>query len=55
MENYNDKISELITRMTSYGEGQGLIFVNNNNIDGTYLDRGRLHLNKKGYSKFHLT
>ena len=41
--------------MTPYSEGEGLIFVNNNNIDGTCLNRGRLHLNEEGYSRFHLT
>ena len=39
--NYNDKIS----RMGSDSEGQGLIFINNNNIDGVCLSRRRLHLN----------
>ena len=38
--------------MTSYSEGQRLIFINN--IDGTCLNRGRLHSNKKDYSKFSL-
>ena len=38
--NYNDKIS----RMASDSEGEGLIFINNN-IDGTCLNRRRLHLN----------
>ena len=59
--NCNEKISEINARMTwcSEGqrliiEGQGLIIINNNNIDGTCLNRGRLHLNKKGYSKFSL-
>ena len=50
--NSDDKISEINTRMASHSEDQGLIFTNNNNIDGTCLNRGRLHLNKKGYSKF---
>ena len=52
--NYNDKISEINARMASYSEGQGLTFINNNNIDGACLNRGRLHLNKKGYGKFSL-
>ena len=52
--NYNDKISEIDTRMASYCESQGLIFLNDNNIDGICLNRGGLHLNKKGYSKFSL-
>ena len=38
--------------MAPYSEGQGLIFISNDNIDGTCLNRGRLQLNKKGYSKF---
>ena len=52
--NYINKISELNTKMASYREGQGRIFINDNNIDGTCLNRGRLHLNKKDYSKFSL-
>ena len=52
--NYNNKISEINTRKVSYSEGQGLIFINNNNIDGKYRNRVRLHLNKKGYSKLSL-
>ena len=38
--------------MASYSEGQGLIFINKNNINRTCLNTGRSHLNKKGYSKF---
>ena len=41
--NHNDKISEINTRMASYSEGQGLTFINKNNIDDTCLNRGRLH------------
>ena len=52
--NYNDKISEINTGMASYSEGQGLIFINNNNIDGTCLNSARLHLNKKSLSKLSL-
>ena len=42
--------------MASYCEGQGLIFINNNNIDSTCFNRWTLSLllNKKGYSKFSL-
>ena len=53
-DNYSDKISEINTRMASYSKVQGLIFININNMNGTCLNRGRLHLNKKGYSKFSL-
>ena len=52
--NYNDKISEINTRMASYSEGQKLIFINNNNINRTCLNRLTLHLNNRGYSKFSL-
>ena len=47
--NNNSKTS---IRMVSYSEVQKFIFKNNNNIDGTCLNGGRLHLNKKRYSKF---
>ena len=40
--------------MASYSEGQRLLFIDNDNVDGTCLNRGRLHLNKTGYSKFSL-
>ena len=50
--NYNDKILEINARMASYSEGHKLIFTTNNDSDGTCLNRRRLHLNKKGYSKF---
>ena len=33
--NYNDKISEINTRMASYSESQKLIFINNNDINRT--------------------
>ena len=52
--NYNDKISEINMRMASSRQGQRLIFTDNNSIDGTCLNRGRLHWNKKGSSKFSL-
>ena len=44
--NGNDKISQINTRMPSNSEGQGLTFTNN--VDGTCLNRGRFHFNKKG-------
>ena len=40
--------------MASYSERQGLTFINNNNIDGACLHRGRLHSNKKDYGEFSL-
>ena len=52
--NYNNRTSEINTRMASYSEGQGYFSINNNNIDRTCLNRGKLHLNNKGYSKFSL-
>ena len=51
--NYNNRTSEINTRMASYSEGQGYFSINNN-IDRTCLNRGKLHLNNKGYSKFSL-
>ena len=49
--NYSGNNSEINIRMVSCDEVQEFTFINNNNsIDGTYLNRGQLHLNKKGYS-----
>ena len=47
--NYNDKISEINTRMASYSEGQGLIFINNNKSMIQRENTGRLNLNTKRY------
>ena len=53
--NYKDNNSEINIRIVSWDQVQEFIFIyNDNNIDGTYLNRGRLHLNKKEYSKFSL-
>ena len=41
--------------MASYSEGQGLIFINNSNINDTCLNRGRLHFHKKATVSFNLT
>ena len=38
--------------MAAYIEGEGLNFINNENIDG--LNRERLNLTIKGYSEFSL-
>ena len=43
--------------MVSCSEVQEFTFINNNNnnnIDGTCFNRGRLKVNKKGYSNFSL-
>ena len=54
--NYNDNNSEINIRMVWCNEVQKFIFINdnNNNIDGTCFKRGRINLNKEGYSKFSL-
>ena len=42
--NYNDNNnSEINIRMVSCDQVQEFIFINNNNIYGTYLNRWRLH------------
>ena len=51
--NYSDRT---LKQMVLCDEVQEFIFINNNNsIDGTCLNTGRLHLNKKGYSTIDLT
>ena len=51
--NYNDNNHEINIRMVSCSEFQVFIFISNN-IDDICFNRARLHLHKKGYSKFSL-
>ena len=50
--NYNYKISKINRNIASSEEVQVLIFINNGNIGGIYLTRGKLSFNEKGYIKF---
>ena len=48
-----DKTDEIIAvndRLQKYCLSKGLLFVDNSNIDASYLNRGKLHLNRQGTS-----
>ena len=47
---FEDKINETNRKLENLCEGKGMIFINNNSIDSTCLNRSKLHLNKSGTS-----
>ena len=44
---FRDQIEKINFKLKRYCESEGFIFVENSNIDGGFLNRGKLHLNKK--------
>ena len=49
-QNFHEDIKKINSKLKSFCEGKGLYFLDNENIDGSCLNRGRLHLNRKGTS-----
>ena len=47
---FEDKINETNRNLENLCNGNGMIFINNSNIDSTCLNRSKLHLNKSGTS-----
>ena len=45
-----DKVSETNKKLENLCKGEGMIFINNNNIDNNCLNRSKLNLNKSGTS-----
>ena len=45
-----DEITAVNDRFQKYCLSKGLLFVDNSNIDASYLNRGTLHLNRQGTS-----
>ena len=45
-----DEITAVNDRLQKYCLSKGLLFVDNSNIDASYLNRGKLHLNRQGTS-----
>ena len=43
---FKNEINEANRRLQNLCKRKGMIFINNNNIDTTCLNRGKLHLNK---------
>ena len=48
---FEDKINETNRKIENLCKGKGMIFINNSNIDSTWLNRSKLHLNKSGTSR----
>ena len=47
-EDFKDKINDVNNKLKSYCNSAGMDFIDNSNIDGSCLNRGKLHLNRKG-------
>ena len=47
-QDFEEEIKEINRRLENLWKGKGIKFINNNNIDGSYLNRSKLHLNKSG-------
>ena len=47
-EDFKDKITDVNNKLKNYCNSAGMDFIDNSNIDGSCLNRGKLHLNRKG-------
>ena len=46
-EDFKDKINYVNNKLKNYCNSAGMDFIDNSNIDGSCLKRGKLHLNRK--------
>ena len=46
-EDFKDKINDVNSIFKNYCNSAGMDFIDNSNIDGSRLNRGKLHLNRK--------
>ena len=47
-EDFKDKINDVKNNLKNYCNSAGMDFINNSDIDGSCLNRAKLHLNRKG-------
>ena len=47
-EDFKDKINDVNNKPKNYGNSAGIDFIDNSKIDGSCLNRGKLHPNRKG-------
>ena len=47
-EDFKDKIKDVKNKLKNCCNSAGMDFIDNSNIDGSCLNRGKLHLNRKG-------
>ena len=46
----NDDIAEINEKLQRFCNSKGLSFIDNNNIDRSCLNKGKLHVNRRGFS-----
>ena len=49
-KDFNDDIANINEKLQRFWYGKGLSFIDNNNIDRSCLNKGKLHLNRRGSS-----
>ena len=47
-QDFEEDIKEINRKLENLCKGKGIKFINNSNIDGSCLNRSKLHLNKSG-------
>ena len=47
-QDFEEEIKEIKRKLENLCKGKGIKFINDNNIDGSYLNTSKLHLNKSG-------
>ena len=47
-DDFKDKINDVNNKLKNCCNSAGMVFIDNANIDGSCLNRGKLHLNRKG-------
>ena len=45
---FKEKISNVNNKLKNYCNSAGMVFIDHANIDGSCLNRGKLHLHRKG-------
>ena len=49
-QDYNEEIHSINEKLQRFCTSKGLSFIDNNNIDKSCLNKGKLHLNRRGAS-----
>ena len=47
-QDFEEEIIEIKRKLENLRKGKGIKFINDSNIDGSYLNTSKLHLNKSG-------
>ena len=47
-KDFKDQINDVNNKLKNFCNSAGMNFIDNSNIDGSCLNRGKLHLNRKG-------